>query len=74
MSDLRHYSRQTRIRLIVGFFLILTVVGTGLIYLIYGGNAAFAGLTCILVGMVPILLIGLALWVIGFIVKRVNKD
>ncbi len=40
MRDLREYSKQTNIRLALGAFLLLFIVGVGLIWFIYGGNAA----------------------------------
>lgn len=43
MRDLREYSKQTNIRLALGAFILLFVVGVGLIWLIYGGNAGRHG-------------------------------
>ena len=48
--DLRQYARQTNFRLIVGFILLLFIVGDGLIYLFYGQGAALMGLICLLGG------------------------
>jgi len=42
--DLRDYAKNTNVRLGVGAFVLLFVVGTGLIYLIYGPGAAAFGL------------------------------
>jgi TM2 domain-containing membrane protein YozV len=72
--DLRQYARQTNIRLIIGFILLLLIVGDGLIYLFYGRGAAMMGLICILAGLTPILLILVALWIIDWIVRANNKD
>ena len=72
--DLRQYARQTNIRLIIGFILLLLIVGDGLIYLFYGRGAAMMGLICILAGLAPILLILGALWIIDWIVRANNKD
>jgi hypothetical protein len=72
--DVRHYARQTTVRLIVGGLILLFVVGDGLIYLFYGQNAAISGLLCLGVGMVPLILIFAAFWIMDWIVKRANKD
>ena len=72
--DLRHYARQTNIRLIIGFLLVLFIIGDGLIYLFYGQGAAIMGVICLLAGITPVILIVLALWVIDWIVRRSNPD
>ncbi len=71
--DLRKYARQTNIQLIVGFLLILFLVGAGLIFLFYGKGAAIMGAICIIGGLVPIGLIYLALLGIDWIAKN-NKS
>ncbi len=68
--DLREYARQTNIRLTIAAFLLLFVVGLGLIYIFYGPGAAGVGFLCLLGGLVPIALILLALLAIDWIVKR----
>lgn len=72
--DLRKYARQTNVRLGAGAFLLLFVVGLGLIYLIYGPAAAMMGFTCLLAAVVPVALIVLAFWVVDWIVKRANDN
>lgn len=67
--DLRQYARQTNVRLVAGFLLLLLFVGDGLIYLFYGRYAAMMGLICILAGLVPVVLILAALWVVDRVVK-----
>ncbi len=57
MRDLREYSRQTNVRLALGAFILLFIVGVGLIWLIYGGNAAGLALTCLLAALFPVILI-----------------
>ncbi len=69
-TDLRHYMRQTQVRLILGGILLLFLVGDGLIYLIYGARAAFMGLLCIGAGLVPIVAIVGILWFMEEVVKR----
>ena len=72
IRDLRRYARQTNIRLFVGFVLILFLVGDGLIYLFYGRYAAFMGLFCLVLGLAPLIMIGLILLGMEWFVKRVN--
>ena len=72
--DLRNYARQTNIRLIIGFLLVLFIIGDGLIYLFYGQGAAIMGVICLLAAITPVILIVLALWVIDWIVRRSNPD
>jgi hypothetical protein len=67
--DLRRYARQTNTRLVIGFVILLLVIGDGLIYLFYGRYAAIMGLLCVVAGLAPILLIILALWLIDTVVK-----
>lgn len=72
--DLRKYARQTNVQLAVGAILLLFLVGDGLIYLIYGKGAAMMGLTCLLIGLAPILLIFLLMLLLNWIVKLANRD
>jgi uncharacterized SAM-binding protein YcdF (DUF218 family) len=72
--DLRKYGRQTNVRLIVGAFLLLFVIGDGLIYLIYGSGAALMGILCLLGGMVPVVLTILVLLLLDWIRKRADSD
>ncbi len=71
--DLRKFAHQTNIRLLVGFILLLLLVGDGLIYLIYGQGAAVFGLLCILAGLSPLILIYLVLVIIDRIAKIENQ-
>jgi len=72
--DLRAYARQTNVRLAAGAFVLLFVVGLGLIYLIYGPGAAMMGFICMLAGLLPIVLILLFFFLTDWIVKRANRD
>jgi hypothetical protein len=72
--DLRRYARQTTTYLLVGGILILFVVGDGLIYLMYGRQAALMGLLCLGAGLAPLLLIWLVLALMGWIVQRANRE
>ena len=72
--DLRKYARQTNVRIGVGAVFVLLVVGTGLIYAIYGPGAAVSGLLCLLAGLLPIGLIFLSLALLDWIQKRANRS
>jgi len=72
--DLRKYARQTSVQLGVGAVLVLFLVGDGLIYLIYGKGAALMGLSCLLIGLAPILLIVLLMLLLNWIVKLANRE
>jgi len=72
--DLRKYSRQTSLRLILGGIALVLLVGGGLIYLVYGPTAAATGLLCIGIGLFPVLITLIFLQVIDWIVKRANRE
>jgi hypothetical protein len=72
--DLRHYARQTSVQLFVGFLLILLIVGEGLIYVLYGSNAAMVGLLCIAGGLAPLILIAIFFLIVQWILKRAEQD
>ncbi|HSM72939.1 MAG TPA: hypothetical protein VK851_15480 [Anaerolineales bacterium] len=74
MKDLREYAKQTNLRLAAGAFILLFVVGVGLIYVFYGAGAAGMGLTCLLAALVPIVLIAAALYLMDWILKRGRPD
>jgi hypothetical protein len=71
--DLRQYARQTNVRLVVGFILLLFIVGDGLIFIFIGKGAALMGLVCLGGVALPLLLIVLALWLIDWIARRNNQ-
>ena len=72
--DLRKYARQTNVRLGAGAFLLLLVVGTALIYFIYGSGAAVGGLLCLGAAAIPIVLIFISLEIMDWIQKRANRS
>ncbi len=72
--DLRKFANKTNLRLVVGFILLLFLIGDGLIYLIYGSGAAVTGLICILGGLAPIILIAVLLLIMEKIVKKANDS
>lgn len=74
MTDLKKYDNQTISRLIIGGVIILFLVGDGLIYLVYGREAAMMGLLCLVGGLVPAGLIIGVIWLMDWVVKRANRN
>ncbi len=72
--DLRKYANQTNFRSLIGFLLLLFLVGDGLIYVFYGRESAVMGLICLAAGVAPLLIIGLILWGMEWVVKRANQE
>lgn len=70
MRDLREYARQTNVRLALGAFILLFVIGVGLIWVIYGGNAAGMAFTCLLAAIFPVILILFVFLAIEWVLKR----
>ena len=69
-KDLRKYSRDTNVRLLFGAFILLFIVGVGLIWLIYGQGAGGMALVCLLAALVPIILILGVFLAIDWILSR----
>ena len=69
-KDLRKYSRDTNVRLALGAFILLFVVGVGLIWAIYGQGAAGMGFLCLLAALLPVILILAIFLAIEWILKR----
>jgi len=72
--DLRKYARNTTVQLTVGAFFLLFVIGLGLIYWLYGKQAALLGFVCLLAAIFPIALILLFLFITDWIVKRAGRE
>lgn len=70
MKDLREYAKQTNIRLVLGAFILLFVVGLGLIWAFYGEGAAGMGFVCLLAAIFPVILIVGIFLAIEWILKR----
>lgn len=68
--DLRQYTKQTETRLIIGFLLLVFLVGDGLIFYFYGTGAGLMGLTCLAGMLVPVLLVVFFLWIAEKVVRR----
>lgn len=67
--DIRQYMKQTETRLILGFLVLVFLIGDGLIFYIYGTGAGIAGLICLAGMMVPVFLIVLFLWIAEKVVQ-----
>jgi len=72
--DLRKFARQTHTRLLIGFLLLLFIVGDGLIFVLYGRAAAMMGLLCLGAGAAPLLIIFLFLRGMEWLVERANSQ
>lgn len=72
--DLRKFAQQTNFRLVLGFLVLLFLIGDGLIYLIYGSGAAVTGLICMAGALTPVLLIAGTLALLDLIVKNANDE
>ena len=68
--DLREYTKNTKTRLVIGFFALVFLVGDGLIFLFYGREAGIFGLVCILGALIPVLLIMVFLLIADRVVKK----
>jgi len=71
--DLRAYARQTNVQLAFGAFVLLFIIGLGLIWWIYGLGAAITGLLCLLGALCADCAYFLALFGMDWIVKRANS-
>jgi multisubunit Na+/H+ antiporter MnhB subunit len=70
MRDLRDYAKQTNIRLALGAFILLFVIGVALVWVIYGEGAAGMAFTCLLAALFPVILILFIFLGIEWILKR----
>ena len=70
MRDLREYAKQTNVRLAIGAFILVFVIGVALIWAIYGESAAGMGLACLLAALFPVALIISFFLAIDWILKR----
>jgi hypothetical protein len=73
MRDLRAYSKQTLIGYVFGGIVVIILVAETLIYFYYGKNAAVLGLLCILLGLTPIGLVWIFLWLLELFLKRYSE-
>ena len=63
----RRFAHSTEARLVVAFFLLLYLVGGGLIWLFYGRAAALLGLTCMTGGLFFFLILYAIMILIGYL-------
>ena len=68
--DLRRYTRQTNIRLLIGFILLVIIVGGILVFLFFGPAALPAFFICLAAGLLPLVIIWLILTLMDWFVKR----
>lgn len=68
--DLRRYARSTGLRLALGGIALLFGVGGLLIYLVYGPGGTALGLTCLALGLLPVVAIVVVLWLVERLVTR----
>jgi uncharacterized membrane protein len=71
--DLRKYVKDSNVRLVIGAFVLLFVVGLGLIWLIYGEGAASFAFFCLLAGLAPVVLILLIFFAIDWILRHAGR-
>jgi len=74
MRDLRKYARQTNMLLIIGLFVLLIVVGLGLVFFFWGAGAAAAGLICVGVAMLPVLAVLGVIWILDRLARKARGE
>jgi hypothetical protein len=72
--DLRKYARRTQLRLGLGALAILFGVGGLLIYVFYGPGGAALGVLCLAIGLLPVVLILVSLWILDVILRRSHES
>ena len=78
IPNYRSHREQTDRNALIGFFILLFIVGGGLIWLLYGNGAAVLGIGCIVVGagmaaIVMLIMFGLQ-WLSDWLDKREMED
>ena len=63
--DPRRFAQSTEARLVVAFFVLLYVVGGGLIWLFYGPQAALLGAFCMTGGLLLFAVLYGIVWLLG---------
>jgi hypothetical protein len=72
--DLRRYAESTQVRLILGAVMLLFAVGGGLVWWIYGPQAARWMLICAGVGLAPAVLIVAGLSLISWVARKAGGE
>lgn len=62
----RRFARRGDVQMVTGFFVLLFVVGGGLIWLFYGLGPALMGIACMVGGMLSFLLLYGLVWLLGY--------
>jgi hypothetical protein len=70
VRDLRNYAKQTQTRLLLGLLILVFTLGLGLIWFLYGLNAALLGLLCVFGLLILILMILFIL----YSMERISKS
>ncbi|MBN1266028.1 MAG: hypothetical protein JXA25_11075 [Anaerolineales bacterium] len=73
-TNLRKYMQQTRTRVIVGFLLLLFIIGDGLIFALYGREPFLMALLCTGLALAPAILVGIFLWGLEILTKRLRDE
>ncbi|MEM7535052.1 MAG: hypothetical protein AAF639_22945 [Chloroflexota bacterium] len=66
----RQYVQREEVRLFIGFFVILYLVGGGLIWFFYGLSAMFLGMACMTGGLLFFLLLYGLMALLGYLVSE----
>ena len=74
IRDLRKYAKKTDMHLIIGFFVLLVVVGLGLVFFIWGAGAAVTGLICVGVALLPVLAVLGVVWILDYLARRARGE
>jgi hypothetical protein len=74
IRDLRKYARQTDIQLLSGFFILLIVVGLGLVFFLWGAGAAVSGLICVGVTLLPVLVVLGVIWLLDYLARKARGE
>jgi threonine/homoserine/homoserine lactone efflux protein len=72
-QDLRKYSQQTIIRMVIGGILFIFIIGNLLIYIFFGQQALWTGISCMLSGLLPLGAIYLVFLALDYFLKKYNQ-
>jgi threonine/homoserine/homoserine lactone efflux protein len=71
--DLRKYSQQTIIRMVIWGILLIFIIGNLMIYIFFGQPAFLTGITCMLAGLLPLGAIYLVFLGLDYFLKKYNQ-
>ena len=72
--DLRKHARSTQVRLALGGLALLFGVGGLLIYIFYGPAGATLAFLCFLIGLLPVVVIAVVLWIMEALLRRSHEQ